>query len=66
LGGMPSLAPLLRSMGVHGFVNGRGRAIGLTSALLFKPFHGRGLLLWTLLSVFSSAPGVGFFNNVRF
>jgi hypothetical protein len=34
--------------------------------LLFKPFPGRGLLPWTLLPVFSSAPGVGFFNNVRF
>jgi len=56
-----------RYMGVHGLVDGLGWAIGpYIGALLFEQFHGQGLLLWTLLSVFSSAAGVGFFTIVRF
>ena len=56
-----------RYMGVHGLVDGLGWSIGpYLGALLFEQFHGQGLLLWTLLSVFSSAAGVGFFTIVRF
>jgi len=56
-----------RYMGVHGLVDGLGWAIGpYIGALLFEQVHGQGLLLWALLSVFSSVAGVGFFTIVRF
>jgi len=56
-----------RYMGVHGLVDGLGWAIGpYIGALLFEQFHGQGLLLWALLSIFSSAAGVGFFIIVRY
>lgn len=56
-----------RYMGVHGLVDGLGWAIGpYIGALLFEQFHGQSLLLWALLSIFSSAAGVGFFIIVRY
>jgi len=56
-----------RYMGVHGLVDGLGWAIGpYIGALLFEQFQGQGLLLWALLSVFSSVAGVGFFTMIRY
>ena len=56
-----------RYMGVHGLVDGLGWAIGpYIGALLFEQFNGQGLLLWALLSVFSSVAVFGFFTMIRY
>ena len=56
-----------RYMGVHGLVDGLGWAIGpYIGALLFEQFTGQGLLLWALLSVFSSVAVLGFFTMIRY
>lgn len=56
-----------RYMGVHGLVDGLGWSLGpYIGALLFDHFQGQGLLLWALLSVFSSVAGFGFFTMIRY